>query len=171
MTGRNDCPASLKRASHLFFWDDRHDEAVRICEDWLAKHPRDPWGYFVRGHFQKVQDQHVSALAFFSKAIGLGLDIAPVQFLRGESLMALGRDAEATAAFERVIVLDAAPRVATHMPHFLIAECCRRMGRNKEAIAWCSRIPDDFTYPGFDGLVNASKHTILAKIDRGAKRD
>ncbi len=156
--------AALNQASDLFFDHRRRAEAIEACEAWIEANPGDAQGYFQRGIFYAVMKSHNLALMHFDRALALGFSHEALYFCRAQSLMALSRHEEAITDLEMARELDLPHRVMTHIPHFLIAECHRRLGRFQKCIDCCDQIPDDFEYPGFEGLPSATKQLILERV-------
>lgn len=159
-------PQGLRNAARLFF--DQRDSAgaVRACEAWIEEHPTDPRGFSLLGHFHMAMRQPNLALTFFERAKALGLRHPAIHLGCGETLMALGRFDDAIGEFERAKDLDNRDRILEYTPHFLIAECHRRMNRVQQCIDCCDQIPDEFNCSGFEGQAKASKATILERINR-----
>lgn len=161
----------LKEASQLFLREGRCPDAIRICELWIEAHSEDPWGYYTRGKFYDLARQPALALLFYVRAGDLGLDGPINRFLRGHCLKEIGRIDDAVGEFERVIELDLRDRQLAYAPHLMMAECHRMKQRVGKAIECCDRVPDAFSLPGFHGLLNGSKFTVLDRIARAPFED
>ncbi|WP_147385658.1 hypothetical protein [Oleomonas cavernae] len=148
-----------------------YDEALIICDGYCNDNPTDANGYSARSILLSMKKDPMSALADRDRAIRLraGAPAAGDYSSRGRLLMELRRWREAIEAWKAVSALDHTGWFESY-PALMQAECHLLLGEIEAAEAICEEIPDDYTFPGFRGLLAGSKFEILddiATIRRG----
>jgi tetratricopeptide (TPR) repeat protein len=145
--------------------------ARAVCDDYCRNHPDTVDGYSARSILFSMMKNPAAALEDRDRAIRtrVGTPSAGDYSSRGKLLMQLGRWREAIEAWEIVSALDSTGWFEAY-PVLMRAECYLSLGDLDTAEATCAEISDDYTFPGFRGLLAGSKFEILddiATIRRG----
>jgi tetratricopeptide (TPR) repeat protein len=98
-------------AAWLLFSTGKMDEAMAMYQRMIEENPTDPDGYFELGMFYFRRHNYSEALAWFEKAVALGLPL-PKRHMYGHTLSKLGRNADALAFWEQVLVEEPTNEVA-----------------------------------------------------------
>lgn len=83
----------------------RLDKASRHAADLLKRHPRNADAWRIQGDVARERGDWTQALKAYERAAKAASRRADIELLRGQALMALGREREADRAFARYRVL------------------------------------------------------------------
>jgi TolB-like protein/Tfp pilus assembly protein PilF len=110
------------------------NEARVLVDRAIALDPRSPVVWLARAYLQVVSDPYrfEGAVAAFERSLRLDSLNPEAHHQYGQTLMPLGRYAEADAAYRRALELDPV-RPITLVP---LAAIARQQGRNEDAIRW-----------------------------------
>ena len=114
----------------------QYQEALKILDETLVKHPNSISVLFEKAQILAVLGDFESSLSLLNKNIELAPDMAPAQLLHGQVLYQLGRYEEA------VTTLDEASKTADDPTPFLMvkADALRKLGDYRESLAILERI-------------------------------
>lgn len=114
----------------------QYQEALKILDETLEKHPNSVSVIFEKAQILAVLGDFESSLSLLNENIDLAPDLAPARLLKGQVLYQLGRYEEA------VTTLDEADKTAVDSTPFLMvkADALRKMGKYRESLAILERI-------------------------------
>jgi tetratricopeptide (TPR) repeat protein len=120
----------LMKKGDGYYFNDRHNEAVREYTAALAADPRSAGAHRNRGYAWLALRETEKAKADFDRAVEIAPDFAEAYLARGGLYYIQGKYAEAIDDFDRVIELD--PWNAT--ARYYKALACEKVGRLREAV-------------------------------------
>ncbi len=143
----------------------RYDEAISALKRAAAAQPKNPFIVFNLGESHRRNKALIDALPHFKKAIRLKSDFAEAHAQMGEALRALGRDTEATEAYQTAL---------KHQPHSLVSLkglgfLLQRVGVFSEAAAYFSRARALAPDPATKAILSANLGSALQQA--GAQVD
>lgn len=146
----------------------RHDDALKLCAEFIAEHPDHPHGYHMRAVVRVLMGEPHLALADRDKVVSLCPREPGAYMARADDRLRLGDFAAVAADLDRAEKLDSGHYWP--MIPFLRALCHARLGHVEEAVADCARVPDDYLLPGFGGDTPTSKQQLMAEIEDAKER-
>jgi tetratricopeptide (TPR) repeat protein len=140
----------------------RHDDALKLCGEFIAEHRDHPHGYHMRAVVRVLMGEPHLALADRDKVVSLCPKEPGAYMARADDEMRLGEFGAAAADLDRAEKLDDGHYWP--MIPMLRAQCHARLGQFDEALADLAKVPDDYLVPGFGAEAAASKHQVMAEI-------
>jgi tetratricopeptide (TPR) repeat protein len=140
----------------------RHDDALKLCGEFIAEHKDHPHGYHMRAVVRVLMGEPHLALSDRDKVVSLCPREPGAYMARADDQMRRGDFAAAAADLDRAEKLDDGHYWP--MIPLLRAQCRARVGRFDEAMADLARVPDDYLLPGFGAEAAASKRQVMADI-------
>ena|SRR5579862_557624 len=137
-------------------------EYLRLANEVVRQHPRDPNAYFSRHHAWTELGKPELALADLDRSLELerhGVTYAA----RGLLLHGLGRFREAIDDFNASQAMDEGDWMGC-FGHLYRADCYARLGEVERALADCAMLREDHWTPGPFGLPKGSKSDVIAQI-------
>jgi tetratricopeptide (TPR) repeat protein len=143
----------------------RNPRAVlALADDFTRRWPTWPMPYHDRFHIHARRRQWRQALYWLDRAVSLDRHRAQARFNRALFLIERKRYARAVRDLKIAERLDDG-WLGELVPLYL-AECHLRLGQLNAAEACCARVSDDLVWPPLRWRYDASKHLILADIQR-----
>jgi len=140
----------------------RHDEALRLCAEFVAEHPDHPHGYHLRAVVRVLLGEGRLALADRDKVVSLCPHLPGAYMARAEDHLRLGDFAAAAADLDRAEKHDDGHYWP--MIPLLRAHCRARLGDFAAAEADCARVPEDYLLPDFGAGVPVEARAARAEI-------
>jgi tetratricopeptide (TPR) repeat protein len=140
----------------------RHDDALKLCGEFIAEHRDHPHGYHMRAVVRVLMGEPHLARADRDKVVSLCPQEPGAYMARADDEMRLGDFAAAAADLDRAEKFDDGHYWP--MIPLLRAQCRARLGRFTEALADLARVPDDYLLPGFGADAAGSKRQVMAEI-------
>jgi tetratricopeptide (TPR) repeat protein len=140
----------------------RHEDAVKLCGEFIAEHRDHPHGYHMRAVVRVLMGEPHLALADRDKVVSLCPREPGAYMARADDQMRLADFAAAAADLDRAEMLDDGHYWP--MIPLLRARCRARLGRFADALADLARVPDDYLLPGFGDAAPASKQNVMAEL-------
>jgi tetratricopeptide (TPR) repeat protein len=136
---------------------------LRIVNEWIEQNPDNPAAYFDR-HFvwMRIGEPRL-ALQDLNKAIELEPDQVSL-LSRGEVYRHLGEYQKALEDFNRGEAIDPDQWQDDGFGVLYQADTHARLGNEAAALAYCTRLPDDFWTPGIAGAPGGDKAEIADKL-------
>lgn len=141
-------------------------EALALCDKIIAKWPHAYVGHHRKAHVLDKMGEKGLALKSARRVIELLPEDAFPYFSRARMLMARMRYREAIDDFDKAEERDWEDQWFGPMIPLLRAECHLKLGNLDASEADCAKVPDDFVYPSFRGLMNGSKQHVLGDVRR-----
>jgi tetratricopeptide (TPR) repeat protein len=141
-------------------------EALALCDKIIANWPHAYVGHHRKAHVLDKMGEKDLALKSARRVIELLPEDAFPYFSRARMLMTRERYREAIDDFDKAEARDQKDHWFGPMIPLLRAECNLKLGNLAASEADCAKVPDDFVYPGFRGLMSGSKHHVLHDVRR-----
>jgi tetratricopeptide (TPR) repeat protein len=142
-----------------------YDQALEICNDYIAEHPRERLGYKERSYIFERMKNWEAAIEDTTTLIRLGPEEPGDYFTRGRWKVMLDEYHSAIQDFTKAIAVDKAFNLIyyTDACLFFRAFCQLQIGEFEKAIADCSSLEDGFLL-WIKGLV--TKEDIVSEAKR-----
>lgn len=147
----------------------RHDDALKLCGEFIAEHRDHPHGYHMRAVVRVLMGEPHLALADRDKVVALCPREPGAYMARADDQMRLGDFAAAIADLDRAQKFDDGHYWP--MIPLLRAQCRTRLGQFAEALADLEHVPDNYLLPGFDPDAAQSKPQLIAEIAMLRRRE
>jgi len=140
----------------------QHDDALRLCSDFIAEHPDHPHGYHLRAVVRVLLGEGRLALADRDRVVALCPRLPGAYMARAEDQLRLGDFAAAASDLDRAEALDDGHYWP--MIPLLRGHCRAQLGDFTAAEADCARVPEDYLLPGIAGAVPTEVRALRAEI-------
>jgi tetratricopeptide (TPR) repeat protein len=156
----------MSHEAHRLSGIGKHGEALALCDKIIANWPHAYTGHHRKAHVLDMMGEKDLPLKSAYRVIELLPEDAFPYYSRARMLMARHRYADAISDFNKAEPRDAKDQWFGPMIPLLRAECHLKLGHLDACEADCAKVPDDFVYPSFRGLMNGSKHHVLYDVRR-----
>jgi tetratricopeptide (TPR) repeat protein len=143
----------------------RFDEALQLSRREIATCPGDPAGYRHMADVLELMKHYSEAIPYRNRVIELVPDFAANYFSRADLFYQMKNYAAAIDDFSQAAKLDH-DNAFRPLIFLYRAGCYRQLKAYDAAIDDCTRVPDDFDFPGFLGQRAGGKQHLLAAIAR-----
>jgi|HubBroStandDraft_5_1064220.scaffolds.fasta_scaffold332708_2 tetratricopeptide (TPR) repeat protein len=138
-------------------------EFLTRASSWISQDPSNGGAYFTRHNGWMQVGQPELALSDLNKSIEL--EPSQMDFLsKGDVLRHLGRYPEAIAAYRQGEAMDPEAWEKDVIGLYCQADTFARLGDERTALAYCSRLPDDFWTPGLQGAPAGTKAEVAHQL-------
>jgi adenylate cyclase len=164
--------AQVIASDHLNSWNDTGENEVEEAEEAvdraLSIEPSNALAHFARGLIQRARGEHYSAAEAFSRAIELDPNFALAYAHRGNTLVLMGRPAEAPALVHQAWLLS------PHDPsigifHWIAGRAYFYTGEYEQAVSWLLRSIEARANLWYNRLYLISAYALLGKVQEASR--